>query len=67
MCTWIPPTSSLFRASTELWLKPDDTPDIYYCRRVDSQLTVESTVAVMARLVDEELVKYLGPSEIMFC
>ncbi|KAG2178642.1 hypothetical protein INT44_001795 [Umbelopsis vinacea] len=40
-----------------------DYIDLYYCHRIDKNIPIETTVAAMAKLVEEGKVKYLGLSE----
>ncbi|KAH8548073.1 aldo/keto reductase [Umbelopsis sp. PMI_123] len=40
-----------------------DYIDLYYCHRIDKNIPIETTVAAMAKLVEQGKVKYLGLSE----
>lgn len=51
------------KSRDRLGLKEGDPIDLYYCHRIDPIQPIEITVAAMAKLVDEGLVKYLGLSE----
>ncbi|RAK88464.1 aldo-keto reductase [Aspergillus costaricaensis CBS 115574] len=51
------------KSRDRLGLKEGDAIDLYYCHRIDPNQPIEITVAAMAKLVDEGLVKYLGLSE----
>ncbi|PWY83694.1 aldo-keto reductase [Aspergillus sclerotioniger CBS 115572] len=51
------------RSRQRLGLAANDPIDLYYCHRIDPQQPIEITVAAMADLVRDGLVKYLGLSE----
>ncbi|PYI05427.1 aldo-keto reductase [Aspergillus sclerotiicarbonarius CBS 121057] len=51
------------KSRERLGLAADDPIDLYYCHRIDPQQPIEITVAAMAELVKDGLVRYLGLSE----
>ncbi|OKL55898.1 hypothetical protein UA08_08956 [Talaromyces atroroseus] len=46
-----------------LGLEAEDAIDLYYCHRIDPKQPIEVTVAAMAKLIEDGLVKYIGLSE----